>query len=357
MAERCIIHIDMDAFYASVEQRDFPRYAGKPLVVGGDPDQRGVVSTCSYEARKFGIHSAMPCAVARRKCPQALFVRPRFEIYKQVSAQIHHILRTYTDKVEPLALDEAYLDVSREIARLGSGILIAKDIRQRIERETQLTASAGISYNKFLAKIASDRCKPNGLLYLSKKEGPEFVRALKIREFFGIGPATERKMQLMGIYTGADLAACEFEALQAVFGKSSEYYFNAARGIDHRPVESERMRKSVSTEDTFATDLRSREEMLEVLEKQSAEVASQLEKINAHGKTATVKVKFADFSLVTRSQSTTAGFRQARSISEVVPDLLDLALTKDLPVRLLGIGISNLEFEVPDKQQTQIPLL
>jgi DNA polymerase-4 len=357
MTQRCIIHIDMDAFYASVEQRDFPQYAGRPLVVGGDPDQRGVVSTCSYEARKFGIHSAMPSAVARRKCPQAIFVRPRFKIYQRVSALIQQILKNYTDKIEPLALDEAYLDVTDEIAKLGSGILIAKDIRQRIERETQLTASAGISYNKFLAKIASDRCKPNGLLYISKKEGPEFVRALKIREFFGVGPATEQKMHLLGIYTGADLAACEYEALQAVFGKSAKYYFDAAKGIDHRHVESERQRKSVSTEDTFAHDLRSRDEMLAVLEKQSHEVALQLEKIRASGKTATVKVKFADFSLVTRSQSTPAGFRHSRSIVEVIPELLDLALVKPLPVRLLGIGISNLEFEELNEQEPQIPLL
>ena len=187
MTVRCIIHIDMDAFYASVEQRDFPHFAGKPLIVGGDPDQRGVVSTCSYEARKYGIHSAMPSATARRKCPQAIFVKPRVAAYKTVSKQIQVILSTYTDQVEPLALDEAYLDVSLETSRLGSGILIAKDIRQRIQRETELTASAGVSYNKFLAKIASDRCKPNGLLYISNKEGPEFVKSLKIREFFGVG--------------------------------------------------------------------------------------------------------------------------------------------------------------------------
>ena len=357
MAERCIIHIDMDAFYASVEQRDFPHYAGKPLVVGGDPDQRGVVSTCSYEARKFGIHSAMPGALARRKCPQAIFVRPRFDVYKQASAQIHTILRTYTDKVEPLALDEAYLDVSEEVHRLGSSILIAKDIRQRIERETQLTASAGISYNKFLAKIASDRCKPNGFLYLSEKEGPEFVRGLEIRDFFGIGPATEQKMKSMGIYTGADLAVCEFEALQAVFGKSASYYFNAARGVDHRPVEAERPRKSVSTEDTFVNDLRTREEMLSVLKGQSEEVAMQLGKLGASGKTATVKVKFADFSVVTRSQTAASGYQDCQSIFKVMPGLLDLALVNTMPVRLLGVAITKLEFSEGSEQEPQIPLL
>lgn len=357
MAKRCIIHIDMDAFYASVEQRDFPEYSGKPLVVGGDPDQRGVVSTCSYEARKFGIHSAMPSAIARKKCPQAIFVRPRFQVYKAVSAEIQAILSTYTDAVEPLALDEAYLDVSEEIARLGSGILIAKDIRQRIERQTQLTASAGISYNKFLAKIASDRCKPNGLLYISEKEGPEFVQRLKIRDFYGVGPATEKKMQSQGIYSGADLAACELESLQAVFGKSASYYFNAARGIDNRRVESDRLRKSVSTEDTFVSDLGTREEMLNILEKQGEAVALQLDKIGASGKTVTVKVKFADFSLVTRSQTAPAGFKHSQSIQKVIPDLLDLALVKTLPVRLLGVAVTNLEFDSGIETETQIPLL
>ena len=357
MTERCIIHIDMDAFYASVEQRDFPEYAGKPLVVGGDPDQRGVVSTCSYEARKYGIHSAMPGATARRKCPQAIFVQPRFPAYKSVSAQIHKILRTYTDKVEPLALDEAYLDVSSETSRLGSGILIAKDIRQRIQRETQLTASAGVSYNKFLAKIASDSCKPNGLLYISEKEGPQFVKSLKIREFFGVGPATEEKMHSLGIFTGADLADWNLDALQPVFGKAAKYYFDAARGIDFREVESERVRKSVSTEDTFNHDLHNKQDMLEVLIKQCDEVARQLDKIGANGKTVTVKVKFTDFSLVTRSQSNQNGFQTARSIAEIIPDLLDLALVKQLPVRLLGVGISNLMFDEVTEQEQQIPLL
>ncbi len=198
MSERSIIHIDMDAFYASVEQRDFPQYRGKPLIVGGDPNHRGVVATCSYEARKFGIHSAMACAMAKRKCPHAIFVQPRFQIYREVSTNIQDILRKYTDLIEPLALDEAFLDVTKQIVRSGSSMLIAKDICQRIKRETHLTASAGVSYNKFLAKIASDRGKPDGLFYVSPKEGPEFVKKLTIREFFGVGPATEEKMQGVG---------------------------------------------------------------------------------------------------------------------------------------------------------------
>lgn len=357
MPERCIIHIDMDAFYASVEQRDNPKYVGKPLVVGGDPDERGVVSTCSYEARQFGIHSAMPSALARRKCPHAIFVRPRFTAYKSVSAQIQMIIKSYTDLIEPLALDEAFLDVSSEIPRLGSGILIAKDIRQRIQRETHLTASAGISYNKFLAKIASDRCKPNGMLFISEKEGPEFVKTLKIREFFGVGPATEEKMNSLGIYTGEDLASWSLEALQPIFGKSAAYYFNAARGIDKRDVNSERLRKSVSTEDTFVYDLREKDEMLKILSNQSNEVAGELDKIGAYGKTVTVKVKFADFTLVTRSLSNHLGFKNAKSIFDVIPDLLHLALVKKIPVRLLGVGISNLVFEEKLANEQQIPLL
>ena len=357
MSERSIIHIDMDAFYASVEQRDFPQYRNQPLVVGGDPDHRGVVATCSYEARKFGIHSAMPCATAKRKCPQAIFVRPRFQVYREVSQQIQQVLRKYTDKIEPLALDEAFLDVTEEILRAGSSMLIAKDIRQRIKRETELTASAGVSYNKFLAKLASDRCKPNGLLYISAKEGPAFVKRLKIREFYGVGPATEEKMNGLGIYTGADLATWELEALQPIFGKSASYYFYAARGIDSRAVQADRLRKSIGTEDTFEIDLHAHEDMLKVLTTQSQEIAKQLSSYGGSGRTVTIKVKFSDFTQVTRSHSSKSGFRSAESMMNVVPELLDNAITKPLPVRLLGISISNL---VPDSDvigDEQIPLL
>ena len=245
----------MDAFFAAIEQRDNPHLRNKPLIVGGDPQQRGVVATCSYEARKYGIHSAMSCAVAKRKCPQAIFVRPRFHVYKAVSQQIQQIFSHFTDLIEPLSLDEAYLDVSQQIRKLGSGSLIAKDIKQRIQRETGLTASAGVSYNKLLAKIASDRDKPDGLFYISAKEGPEFVKSLRVREFFGVGPATEEKMHALGIYTGADLLDWSLAELQPIFGKAAEFYFNAARGIDKRVVETFRVRKSVSTEDTFAQDI------------------------------------------------------------------------------------------------------
>lgn len=357
MFDRSIIHIDMDAFYASVEQRDFPQYRGKPLVVGGDPDHRGVVATCSYEARKFGIHSAMACVMAKRKCPQAIFVRPRFEIYREVSIQIQDILRKYTDLIEPLALDEAFLDVTKEIVRAGSSMLIAKDIRQRIKRETQLTASAGVSYNKFLAKIATDRAKPNGLFYISPKEGPAFVKKLTIREFFGVGPATEEKMQGLGIYTGADLATWELEALQPIFGKSSQYYYNASRGIDNRAVEADRLRKSIGTEDTFEVDLHYQDEMLGVFETQSIELEQQLKKFAGTGKTVTIKVKFSDFTQVTRSHSSKVGFRDAKSIMNVIPALLESAAVKNLSVRLLGISISNLVLDSEALGDEQIPLL
>jgi len=357
MSERSIIHIDMDAFYASVEQRDFPQYRNQPLVVGGDPDHRGVVATCSYEARKFGIHSAMPCATAKRKCPQAIFIRPRFPVYREVSTQIQDILRKYTDKIEPLALDEAFLDVTAEIVRAGSSMLIAKDIRQRIKRETGLTASAGVSYNKFLAKIASDRSKPNGLLYISPKEGPAFVKSLDIREFFGVGPATEERMHALGIYTGADLATWELEALQPIFGKSASYYYHASRGIDTRAVEADRLRKSIGTEDTFEVDLHFQDDMLKVFATQSQEIEEQLNKYGGSGKTVTIKVKFSDFSQVTRSYSSKAGFRSAQSIMNVVPGLLENATTKNLPVRLLGISISNLVLDSEAIGEEQIPLL
>ena len=356
LVSRAIIHVDMDAFYASVEQRDFPQYADKPLIVGGDPDKRGVVSTCNYLARQFGIHSAMPCATARRKCPQAIFLRPRFDVYREISRQIREILSHYTEVVEPLALDEAYLDVSGQTTNFGSSVLIAKDIRQRILRETRLTASAGVSYNKFLAKIASDRCKPDGLLYISFKEGPEFVRSLSIRDFFGVGPATEDKMHAHGIYTGADLFEWKLAELQAIFGKAAAYYYNAARAIDHRPVEANRERKSVGTEDTFDVDLHARADMLEVLTRQSREVAADLSRLHISSRTVTVKVKFSDFSQVTRSTSSATGFRHFEDIMHVVPELLESALSKSMPVRLLGVTASNLVAETTLANQDQIPL-
>lgn len=357
MVDRAIIHIDMDAFYASVEQRDFPQYRGKALIVGGDPDVRGVVATCSYEARKFGVHSAMACVTARRKCPHAIFVRPRFNVYREVSEQIRAIFHRYTDLVEPLSLDEAYLDVSAQSKSYGSGVLIAKDIRRLILHDTGLKASAGVSYNKFLAKIASDRCKPNGLLYISRAEGPNFVRKLPIRDFHGIGPATEEKMQRIGVYRGNDLLAWNLAELQSLFGKSAEYYFNAARGEDQRPVEASRPRKSVSTEDTFDTDIAERDEMLQVLYKQAQSVCDDLLRLGVIGRTLTIKVKFSDFSMITRSLSRDHAFGQIGDYLQTIPELLDSALIKQLKVRLLGVSVSNLTAINKAANSDQIPLL
>ena len=347
----------MDAFYAAIEQRDNPHLRNKPIIVGGDPEQRGVVATCSYQAREYGIHSAMPCALAKRKCPQALFIRPRFHVYKAVSQQIQQVFSHFTDLIEPLSLDEAYLDVSQQTLKLGSGSLMAKDIKQRIKRETALTASAGISYNKLLAKIASDRDKPDGLCYISAKEGPEFVKSLRVREFFGVGPATEEKMHALGIYTGADLLNWTLPELQPVFGKAAEFYFNAARGIDTRVVEAERVRKSVSTEDTFVRDIAAPEQMLIILEQQSETVIRDCARIGVVGKTITLKVKFSDFTQVTRSISCATYLTESREIMTLLPQLLQQALVKDLPVRLLGVGVSNLSASEDHAHRQQIPLL
>ena len=339
---RAIIHVDMDAFYASVEQRDFPQYRGKPLIVGGDPLRRGVVATCSYEARKFGIHSAMASATALRKCPQAIFLRPRFEAYRQVSSDIRRIFSRFSDRIEPLSLDEAYLDVTEHARAPNSSVLIAKDIRAQIKQETRLIASAGVSYNKFLAKIASDRCKPDGLLYISPEQGPAFVQGLKIRDFYGVGKATEQTMHGLGIETGADLLRWHLAELQALFGSSAEYYYQVARGIDERPVTHNRIRKSVSTEDTFDQDLSEQEAMLSILREQAEQLQGQLAKLQVKGKTLTIKVKFSDFSQVTRSLSKTQSFHSAESIIVELPALLESALIKPLAVRLLGVGVSSL---------------
>ena len=252
---RKIIHIDMDAFYAAIEQRDFPQYKDKPVVVGGNPNSRGVVATCSYEARKYGIHSAMPSYRAYRLCPQAVFVRPRFVAYKEASEKIKEIFYQYTSLVEPLSLDEAYLDVTNSTKCSGSATLIAKEIKRKIFEKIQLTASAGVSYNKFLAKIASDFQKPDGLTVVLPQEGEEFVKKLKIRQFHGVGKVTEKKMHQLGIYTGADLKKLNLEELKQHFGKFSEYLYKVARAIDNRPVKILWQRKSIGKETTFSKDI------------------------------------------------------------------------------------------------------
>jgi len=350
-----IIHIDMDAFYASAEQRDFPQYRNKPVVVGGDPENRGVVATCSYEARKYGIHSAMPCAHALRLCPHAIFIQPRFELYRQISQQIRDIMFSYTDLVEPLSLDEAYLDVSQCKRSFGSPTLVAKAIRNEIQQVTGLTASAGISYNKFLAKIASDLEKPDGLTLITEKQGPDFVKNLPIGKFHGIGPATESKMQDLGVYSGEDLLAWSLEELKPMFGKVSDYYYHAARGIDHRKVVSHRQRKSIGSEKTYSEDVGDTEEMLHRLEKLAEEVWQDLSGKHMTARTITVKVKFENFVQITRSITLANDISKLADIIIPLRDLLDKAEVNGRRVRLLGVSASKLTMlEQVDEEQLSL---
>ncbi len=350
-----IIHIDMDAFYASVEQRDFPKYRNKPVVVGGDPEQRGVVATCSYEARIFGIHSAMPCAHAKRLCPDAIFVRPRFELYREISQQIRDIMFSYTDLVEPLSLDEAYLDVTHSKRSFGSPTLVAKAIKNEIKHVTGLTASAGISYNKFLAKIASDLDKPNGLTLITEKQGPEFVKQLPIGKFHGIGPATEGKMKDLGIYSGEDLLSWDIKELKPIFGKVSDYYFYAARGVDHRKVISHRQRKSIGSEKTYNEDLGDKMEMLSRLEKLAEEVWLDLKTKRMTARTITIKVKFNNFVQLTRSVTLGNDISNLQDITSPLQDLLDKANVSGRQVRLLGVSVSKLtSLEQLDEEQLSL---
>lgn len=339
--QRKIIHIDMDAFYAAVEQRDFPQYRGKPLVVGGNPQQRGVVATCSYEARKYGIHSAMAASTAYRICPQAIFVRPRFDAYKEVSRQIRKIFFKYSDLVEPLSLDEAYLDVTHCSKCHGSATWIAKEIKQEIFNTVHLSASAGVSYNKFLAKVASDYQKPDGLTVIPPEIGKEFVRKLKIRQFFGVGKVTEKKMHQLKIFTGKDVEQCSLEFLKTHFGKFSEYLYNVARAIDIRPVQATRIRKSISKETTFEQDLLYLTEINPVFEKLAKQTFGWQLKNTIFAKTMTIKVKYSDFQLITRSHSLNAGYTTLQQMLEIMPQLIQKTKIGKQRVRLLGIGLSN----------------
>ena len=354
---RHIIHIDMDAFYAAVEQRDFPQYRDKPVIVGGDPNARGVVATCSYEARNFGIHSAMPCAQAQRLCPQAIFIKPRFAVYRAVSQQIREIMFSYTDLVEPLSLDEAYLDVTQCKRNFSSPTLIAKSIKKEILDKTKLSSSAGISYNKFLAKIASDLEKPDGLTLISEKQGPDFVKSLPISKFHGVGPATETKMQNLGIYTGEDLLAWSLEELRPIFGKVSEYYFYAARGEDKRQVERHRQRKSIGSETTYNIDLTQTSEMIENLQQLAIEVWHELQEKHASARTVTIKVKFDDFNQLTRSKTLARDITELEDITSQLDELLNKAQVEDRRVRLLGVTVSNLTMLDDEIEEQQLSLL
>lgn len=353
--QRKIIHIDMDAFFASVEQRDYPEYKGKPVIVGGQPNSRGVVAACSYEARKFGIHSAMPCSRAYRLCPQAIFVSPRFEAYREISNQIREIFWKYASQVEPLSLDEAYLDVTYTADFDGSATRIAQAIKHEILEQTHLIASAGVSYNKFLAKIASDMDKPNGLYVIKPEQGQTFVADLPIGKFHGIGPATEAKMKKLGVQTGDDLRQKSLLELVNHFGQSGQYYYNIARGIDERPVRSKRERKSLGKEITFAEDVLSIETLTDKLNQLAEQVLSSLKKQALQAKTLTVKVKYANFQQVTRAQSVECAL-DASTIQQLIPQLLIRTKAGEKPIRLVGVSLSGLDHIKQVRHQPQLDL-
>ncbi|WP_342250202.1 DNA polymerase IV [Sphingomonas sp. OTU376] len=346
---RKIIHVDMDAFYASVEQRDDPALRGKPVAVGYAA-ARGVVAAASYEARKFGVRSALPSVTALRRCPELVFVKPRFDVYRAVSKQIHAIFADYTPIIQPLSLDEAYLDVTANLRGIETAWATAKEIRARILEETGLTASAGISYNKFLAKLASDQRKPNGQFAVTPDMGAAWVETLPVKRFHGVGPVTAKKMQGLGIETGADLRAKSIEFLRAHFGSSAEWYHAIARGEDDRPVDAERIRKSSGSETTFNTDLTGNEEIEAGVLEMAEDVWAWCEKAQEFGRTVTVKVKYADFQIITRSRSLTAGLVDRR---EVLRDMSLSLIRSVLPtpkgIRLVGVTVSNFEERLGDE--------
>ncbi len=340
--QRKIIHVDMDAFYASVEQRDNPEYRGKPIVVGGSPQGRGgVVAAASYEARKYGIRSAMPSKRALELCPEVIFVYPRFAVYKEVSGKIREIFRRYTDLIEPLSLDEAYLDVTADKQNIGSAIEIAKRIKAEIKEELQLTASAGVSVNKFVAKIASDLNKPDGLAFIGPSAVEEFMERLPVEKFFGVGKVTAEKMKRIGLHTGADIKRLPEDELTELFGKSGSFYYNIVRGIDSRPVQPFRVAKSLGAEDTFPYDLMKVEEMHAELDKIAGTVADRLQKKELKGRTITLKVKYFDFKLITRSLSLDAGTNESDVIARMAKELLSHTNPGSKGIRLLGISLSG----------------
>ena len=348
MSQRKIIHIDMDAFFASVEQRDFPELRGKPIAVGGNKE-RGVVAAASYEARKYGVRSAMPSKIAAQKCPHLIFVKHRFDVYKEVSQQIREIFNEYTDLVEPLSLDEAFLDVTENKLDMKSAISIARRIKEDILKETQLTSSAGVSYNKFLAKIASDYNKPDGLTAILPEKAQSFMMDLPIEKFFGVGQATARKMHRLRIKNGADLRQWNKLDLGRHFGKNGQFYYDIVRGIDDRPVKADRVRKSVSKEHTFAEDIVLEKEIVKHLKEISSNVASYMSVKEIKGKTVNIKVRFKNFETITRSSSFSFYTNDEKHITEAAVSLYK-NLKNEREIRLLGVGMSNLDTEVDQRQ-------
>ncbi len=344
---RKIIHVDMDAFYASIEQRDHPEFRGKPVIVGGSPENRGVVATASYEARKFGIHSAMSSKRALQLCPKAIFVRPRFEAYKEASEKIREIFSRYTDLIEPLSLDEAYLDVTQDKQNIGSAIEIAKLIKQAIKDELKLTASAGVSVNKFVAKIASDLKKPDGLMFIGPSKIQSFMEKLPVEKFHGVGKVTAEKMKSMGLHTGADLKKLTEQELVKSFGKAGRFYYSIVRGIDERSIEPHRETKSVGAEDTFPYDLEIFDELMDELNRISLTVYDRLKKYGLKGRTITLKIKYSDFKQITRNRSFPHPVDDLTIIRETAKNLLMETGIENVKIRLLGVTLSNFGEPVP----------
>jgi DNA polymerase IV len=353
--QRKIIHVDMDAFYASVEQRDNPDLRGKPVAVGGSRE-RGVVAAASYEARKFGVRSAMPSVTAKRQCPDLVFVKPRFEVYKAVSQEIREIFAEHTPIIEPLSLDEAYLDVTDNLQGIPLARDVALAIRAKIKAVTSLNASAGISYNKFLAKLASDHRKPNGQYVITPEMGPAFVESLPVGKFHGIGPATGIKMNSLGLYTGLDMRNQSLEFMQANFGKAGSYYYWISRGVDNREVRANRIRKSVGAENTFSSDLTKFDAMLSELRPLIDKVWRHCEDKGTRGRTVTVKVKFADFELISRSRTVASLVGSRGELELAASDLLKAIFPTRKAVRLLGVSISGF-VDAQDECPVQINLL
>jgi DNA polymerase-4 len=353
-SHRKIIHVDMDAFYASVEQRDNPDLRGKPVAVGGSRE-RGVVAAASYEARKFGVRSAMPSVTAKRQCPDLIFVKPRFEVYKAVSRQIREIFEEHTPIIEPLSLDEAYLDVTENLQKIPLARDVALAIRAKIKEVTGLNASAGISYNKFLAKLASDHRKPNGQYVITPAMGPAFVEALAVGKFHGIGPATSTKMNSLGLYTGLDMRNQTLEFMQANFGKAGAYYYWISRGIDDREVRANRIRKSVGAENTFSSDLTEFEAMVAELQPLIDKVWQHCDK-GSRGRTVTLKIKFNDFEIITRRKSAAIAVATRSDLERLSVALLENEMPLLKPVRLLGVSLSSLQGDDQDEPQLDLPI-
>jgi DNA polymerase-4 len=343
----------MDAFYASIEQRDNPELRNKPVAVGGSR-KRGVVAAASYEARRYGVRSAMPSVVAKRKCPKITFVKPRFDVYQKISLQINEIFHDYTDLVEPLSLDEAFLDVSENKKNIPHATDIAKEIKSRIKKDLNLTASAGVSFNKFLAKIASDYKKPDGLFVIKPSQADAFIDSLPIRKFFGVGAVTAEKMNKLGISTGKDLKAWSLEALVRNFGKSGTYFHDIVRGKDNRLVNPSRVRKSIGVEYTFDEDIYGMKNIIDTLDRIKKELQDRMDRKQRKGRTLTLKVKFDNFEQITRSKSS-ENYLSENILGDYMLSLANEVDYKNHGVRLLGLTVSNLDMPTNEFVQLEIP--